>query len=341
MENKERPRLLHIADSVPTDRIWSDVFKQALGEIGELDIIENGRDLSDVQRAQVIRGYDILFTGWATSPVPEELAANPGRLKYICHITGEMRRAIPIQLIEAGIAVTNWGDYPANGVAEGAMALLLATMKDLHEQIMSIRNDAWQLDMSFHGGSLEGLDVGVYGFGAIGRRFVELLRPFGSTIRIFDPYAPSIPEDCIRVDSLHDLFSNSQAIVIHAGLTPDTRKTVTRELLSLLPRHGIVVNTARGGIVDQEALFAELETGRLRAGLDVLEPDGLEPGHPARTWPNLILTAHRAEATWPDDALPQTKLNKMQNICIDNVQRFLDGQSLRYAMDVVRYNRST
>jgi len=92
------------------------------------------------------------------------------------------------------------------------------------------------------------------------------------------------------------MFEQCEAIVIHAALSPETERTVTAELLSLLPDRGIIVNTARGQIIDNEALFAELRRGRLRAALDVTDPEELPRDHPARGYDNLILTAHSRSA---------------------------------------------
>lgn len=334
-------KLLHIANGEAVRQIFNGLFKSELSGKGELRIVENGAALTDAERAALIRECDVLLTGWGASPIPVEIVSNPGNLRYVCHITGEMRHTIPIEVIDAGIPVTNWGDATANGVAEGAMTLLLASAKELHARIRHIERDRWALDGEAHGGTLEGLNVGVYGYGGIGRRFVELIRPFRSTVRIYDPYAATIPHDCIRVDTLERLFEESDAIVVHAGLCDATRRSVTAELLSRLPRHGVVVNTARGGIIDQDALFTELETGRLRAGLDVLEPDSLPPGHPARTWENLILTAHHVENPWPLDGRPATSLTPMQEVCLDNLSRFLVGEPLRFVMDHRRYLLST
>jgi phosphoglycerate dehydrogenase-like enzyme len=110
----------------------------------------------------------------------------------------------------------------------------------------------------------------------------------------------------------------------------------------MLPKYGIVVNTARGAIVDQEALFAELKSGRLRAGLDVLDPDTLPPDHEARRWENLIWTCHSiGGGLWPTDGAPPAELAPHQEICLDNLRRFLRGEPLRFVMDEVRYARST
>lgn len=334
-------KLLHIAAGRPVDSIWNALFRNALSRMGSLEVLSDGAGMAETERARRIRGCDILLTGWGAAPVPEEIAHDPGRLAYICHVTGGMREQIPLAVVDAGMEVTNWGDAPADGVAEGAMALLLAVLKDLRHQARRIEEGAWAMDMQRHGGSLRGLDVSVYGCGAIGRRFVELLRPFGARIRVFDPFAPALPDGVERVHSLEDLFRGAAAVVIHAGLNEATRNSVTADHLALLPRHGILVNTARGGIVDQEALFRELASGRLRAGLDVLEPDSLPPDHPARRWENLVLSCHRIEYPWPSFGEPPTRLTSMQEVALDNIRRYIAGEPLRFRMTHDRYLLST
>lgn len=334
-------QFLHIAKHQPSAAVWNDLFRDALSAMGRLTVLENGESLSEDERAARVRNCDILITSWGSARTPPAVAESPGRLRYICHVTGEMRYAVPPEVIDAGIPVTNWGDAPANSVAEGAMALLLATLKDVHAQAMRVRAGGWQQDTAYFGGSLMGLNVGVYGCGVIGRRFVELLRPFGAHIRIFDPFMAHVPEGCERVDSLEALFDASEAVAIHAGLTDETRHSVNADLLARLPRGGVIINTARGGIVDHDALFRELESGRLRAGLDVTEPEPLPEGHPARGWENLILSGHRIESGWPSYGEPARRLTAIQEIALDNIRRFLSGQQPRFLMTRHRYDLST
>jgi len=336
-----KTRILHIAQDQPDPRIWSAVFVQALKEFGEIELVAGGQSIPDAERARMIRDCEILLTCWGAQRCPEELASDPGQLKYICNITGELARFLPVEFIDAGIRVSNWGDYPAIGVAEGAMSLLLATLKDTHYQIQNVRNDGWKMDMHYRGGSLYDAEVAIYGLGVIGQRFLELIRPFGAKLRLYDPYLGQTPDGCVRCHSLEEMMEGAQILVIHAALTEETRGSITADLLAKLPRHGVVINTARGGIIDQTALFHELESGRLRAGLDVLEPDHLAEDHPARRWENLILTAHRVDHGWPDFNEPPTRLNRMQEICIDNLGRHLSGEKPRFLYDRARYLRST
>jgi phosphoglycerate dehydrogenase-like enzyme len=304
----------------------------------ELDVVDEWESLSDEQLAGLIRQYDVLLLS-RQPRVPDAIADDPGRLKYISYLHGGVSKAVGLPIIRSSIQVTNWGDRVAGEQALNSITLLLATVRDLHARIAGVRRGEKPGFRSV-GEHVAELNIGVYGFGAVAREFVRLLEPFGATIRVYDPYAADIPVHCTRVDSLKALFETSRAIVIHAGLTPETKGSVTRELLALLPDHGIVINTARGAIVDQEALFDELRNGRLRAGLDVLWPDNLPGDHEARQWENLIWTCHRIKGSaWPDEGLAGI-LRPYRN-SLENLEAFVKGQPLKWIIDEKRYESMT
>lgn len=304
----------------------------------ELERVRGCESMTAQELADRMRQADLLLLS-RTPAVPDELAENPGRLKYICYLHGTMRNKIGLPVIRSNIRVTNWGDACGPGLAESSLTLLLAVLKDLPRRILAVRNGEGGGIKSV-GWSVAGLRVGVYGFGFAGRQFVKLLQPFGATIRVFDPYVEAVPEPCLRVDSLKELMETSQALVIHAGWTPETEGSVSRELLAKLPDHGVLVNTARGAIVDQPALFDELRSGRLRAGLDVLWPDNLPPDHEARQWENLIWTCHQfLGKPWPGEE----KENVLRNakVHLENIRAFVDGRPLQHEIDETRYSRMT
>ncbi|MDX1682438.1 MAG: hypothetical protein R3336_04910, partial [Phycisphaeraceae bacterium] len=116
---------------------------QELKKRGNLTIIEQGRELSDEQALAKMREADVLLTMWGARSVPPELAEDPGRVKYILHLTGTCRAYIPIEIIRSEIPVTNWGDAPAAIVAAGAAALLLAVHKDLRPRSNRVEAGQW------------------------------------------------------------------------------------------------------------------------------------------------------------------------------------------------------
>lgn len=334
-------KMIHLAAAEPNSYIWNALFIKELRALGDLTIVPNASSLPVAKVAAAIRDCDVVLSGWGAAAIPEELASNPGKLKYVCHITGEMRYCIPLAIIDTGILVTNWGDAPANAIAEGAFSLLMAVMKDLHRHILQQRGMNAALDKSPVGGGLEGTDVGIYGLGVIGRRFAEMLRPFNPVIRVYDPFATDLPSDCVRVETLEELFGQSRVVVIHAGLNDVTRHSVTAALLARLPDNGILINTARGGIVDHTALCKEVRAGRLRAGLDVTDPEPLPMDHPLRQCPGCIITPHCVGTWWPEDLNRPPRLDKLHQICLDNLRRFMRGEPLQFQMDRKRYLLST
>lgn len=332
--------LLHIAAAEPNAFLWTPGFEKALRERGDFRLLTNGQGMSKERLLKELQQAEVVLTGWGSISLPPELALEPGQVRYICHLTGTMRKEIPLEIIRGPFQVSNWRASPAGPVAEAAFALLLASLKCLPESLRAKEAGAWVTpEIQEITGTLQGLKVGIYGFGVIGRRFAELLRPFGCELSVFDPYA-DLPHDVRGVQDLGELFGSCDAVALHAPLNDQTRETVSADVLARLRDGGILVNTARGGLVDQAALFAELETGRIRAALDVLEPDeALEEEHPARTWPNLIMTAHRsADTTWPRDPM---RLAHYHVTALENLDRYARGEPLEATMDEARYHAST
>lgn len=334
-------RILHITDRRP-QFAPDGPFAEALREFGELVVMDQSRGLSEAEVAAAMRSADVLITNWATRRIPAAVVADPGRLRYILNIGGTCKACVPLEIIQRGILVTNWGDTPAVAVAEGAMALLLAVLKDLRPRTENLRagKGGASKRQGLVSGTLYGLRIGLYGCGAIGRRFVKLVAPFEPELLVYDPYAESFPDGCRVVSGLEALMAESEALVVWAGLSDETRGSVTGELLARLPDQGIVINAARGEIIDQDALFDELRSGRLRAGLDVLVADDYLPvGHEAHTWPNLLITCHDINAAyWPKRP---GKLGYGDRLALDNLQRFADGRPLRFVVDEKRYRLSS
>ena len=300
-----------------------------------------GPEMTEEEKAAIIREYDVVMTMWCSPRIPDCLAENPGKLKYICNITGEMTKWISYELVASpNLVVTNWGDAPAYDVAEGAFALLMSVLRDIPVFLRGAREKHFGAPTGVRTGSLLNTRVGIFGMGVIGRKFVEFLRPFQPRIYAYDPYVSRMPEGVMAVDSLEELCSTAKILVIHAGLTDRTRGVISGDLLARLPDGGVLINTARGAIVDQQALERELVSGRLRAGLDVMYPSDMPPeDSPLRNLDNCILTAHAiGTITWgrsPED------LDMASRNCLDNLERFAAGAELNFIMTPERYQRST
>lgn len=325
----------------------SPVIK-AIRKLYDLDEVLLEPDYNEADYAEIIRKYDVLLTSWSAPHVPNELADNPGNLKYICNITGSIGGWIDEEIVDSPhITITNWGDAAGYGIAEGAVALLMTMLKDIPNFIDYARKDLDRPNTDERRvGTLFNTRVGIYGMGYIGRRFVEYLRPFNPDIYAFDPYVETMPEGVTKVATIDELFKTSQVIAIHAGVTPETVGSITKEHLAMLPDGAVFINTARGRIVDEPALLAEIKSGRIRAGLDVMD-QRLNPENadmpaiddPVRFVSNAVFTGHHIGGNeWgrdPED-LDYSSLN-----CLANLERFSKGEPLQFVIDLDRFHKMT
>lgn len=319
----------------------SDLIKEIKEKYDYTSVVFD-ESMSDEEKANIIRQYDVLLTGWSSPHVPNCLAENPGNLKYICNITGEMRSWIDEEIVASPhFVVTNWGDAPAFSVAEGAFALMMTMMKSIPLHIKNAASGSMEPPASKQHMTLYNTPVGIYGLGVIGRKFLEMLRPFCPKVYVFDPYITDIPEDVTMVDSLEELCKISQIFVVHAALSPETEGSVTADHLAMLRDDTLIINTARGPIIDKDALEKEILSGRLRAGLDVFGKieNMSAPDSSIRQLDNVVQTCHSVGiADW---GLDWDKMVVPMKNCLDNLERFAKGEELKFIMDVERYRRST
>lgn len=199
---------------------------------------------------------------------------------------------------ERGIAVVNQPAYGAPEVATHAVALLLALERRLRASDTFVR-DGWQgaLDL----GGIRALDeatVGVVGGGRIGQAFAERVRPLVRHVVVYDPAPVSLPPGVDRAVSLPELLGRSHLLSLHLPLVPATRGLIGRDELLMLPAGAIVINVARGGLLDEDALAELLHSGHLAgAGLDVFETEPLPRTSPLLDAPNILLTPHSASVS--------------------------------------------
>ena len=194
---------------------------------------------------------------------------------------------------KAGVVVTNVPDYCVEEVATHALALLLALLRRLPEGDAKVRAGGWGLDGLRPMTRLSDVTVGLVGFGRIARRLAESLQVLGCRLLVHDPFlspADGLPE----LVPLEDLLARSDAVSLHAPLTPGTRGMINAETVALMPEHAVLVNTSRGPLIEFAAVADALRAGRLRAaGLDVLPTEPAPPGL-LDDVPNLLVTPHTA-----------------------------------------------
>ena len=197
----------------------------------------------------------------------------------------------------AGIAVARTTAANTTGVAEMALTLMLAAKRRLKLAQTRTQSGIWVKDV---GHELIGGTVGILGYGNIGRRLRRLLTGFDCRVLVHDPF---VDGDSIRADgaepaALEELFRLSDAVSIHVPYSPETHHLVDRRLLSLMKPTAVIVNTARGNIIDEDDLYEALKSGQLAgAGIDVFAREPLPVTSPLLTLDNAFLTPHDASQT--------------------------------------------
>ena len=213
-----------------------------------------------------------------------------------------------------GVWVCNVPDYGTAEVALHAVAMLLALLRNLAGHDREVHAGRWDHRL---GGRLlrpGGLSLGVVGLGRIGRTTMERAAPWFGHVVGYDPYLPADawPAAVERLD-LPELFASSNAVTLHLPLTAETHGLVGADLLGRMPAGSYLVNTARGGLVDLDAVLQALEDGRLAGvGLDVLPQEPPPAGHPLLTHPRALLTPH--VAWYSEEAEAELRRKVAQNV---------------------------
>jgi phosphoglycerate dehydrogenase-like enzyme len=200
-----------------------------------------------------------------------------------------------------GIAVCNTPDGPTVSTAEHAVTLMLLVAKNVKEAEAALRTGTSRSYYVRHQGiELEGKVLGLVGFGRIARHVARIGRGLGMQVTMFDPYVPpsAVPARIARADTLDDLLRAADIVSLHVPLTDATRGMFGPAQFEAMKPGAVFINTARGGLVDPDALLGALETGQLfGAGLDVTSPEPLPVGHPLLDRDDVVVTPHVASAT--------------------------------------------
>jgi phosphoglycerate dehydrogenase-like enzyme len=216
-----------------------------------------------------------------------------------------------------GVAVCTTPGANTETTADHTLALMLAALRRLPEHDRAVRAGAWERTGPALAGELDGATVGLVGYGAIGRAVRRRLTGFGARVLACDPAGA---EDDVELAGLEDLLRASDVVSLHAPLTPATRGLLDRERLALLRPHAVLVNTARGGLVDEDALADALARGALRAAaLDVLTREPPETRARLLALPNVVVTPHVA-------GLSERSVREMTRRATDAVLAVLAGR---------------
>ena len=316
-----RPNVLVLASDVLFQHFFSDETLERLGGVTSWKQSAIREDSPEL-RSQ-IANTDVLVTTWHSPFLTREMLGEEPRVRLIAHCGGEVKSRIAEEIF-AFVTVTNAADPMARGVAEMALALTLSLVRRIPEYATEMRHGVIRTNEQVSvGETLFGRRVGIVGFGRIGRTLAQLLMPFGVDVIVSDPYVQrvAVAASGATLVQLDELVSSCSVVVLCAALTPETRGMFDGRRLSLLPDGAYLINVARGGLIDMEALLQMLRQGRITAALDVTDPlEPLPADHELRRLPNVTLTPHIA-------AGGIEMRREMGVVAVEEVIRFANGLS--------------
>ena len=263
--------------------------------VGRVTYNETGKPLSSTQVAALLPGVDGYIAG--VDAIDAEALAAAGALRVIARYGVGVDKVDLVAAAARGIIVTNTPGANARSVAELTVTLLLLLARPAPRAAAETRAGGWP---RLPGLSLAGKTVGLIGFGAIGRQTARLLGSFDCRLLAHDPMLNEATAAAlgVRAAALDELLAESDFVLLHTLLSPQTRGLVDAAFLARMKPGACLINTARGELIDEAALLAALTDGRLRgAALDVFAAEPPAAGNPLLALPNVIATPHMGAHT--------------------------------------------
>jgi D-3-phosphoglycerate dehydrogenase / 2-oxoglutarate reductase len=308
------PRSFRESDSAAVARL-----EEAVDEVRYNDL---GRPLSAVELRDRLADVDGLLAG-LDAVDGSALEAAP-RLRVVARYGAGVDNVDLQAAARRGVAVTNTPGANAGAVAEWTLLLMLAMCRPLMAADRAVREGRWPV---LRGRELSARTVGLLGLGRVGERVAAGVAGLGGHVLAHDPYLPAPPVG-VELVELDELARRSEVLSLHAPLTCATRGVVGADLLSSLPPGAVLVNTARGELIDEAALLAALETGPLAAAaLDVLAEEPPPADHPLLGRDDVLITPHAAPHT-------AEATEAMARAAVDDLLAVLEGREPRFAIGV-------
>jgi len=272
----------------------------------------------------------LLMWAWPTIDQPMlDLAPNL-KVGAFLNVGGKTATAF----FERGIAMTEARHGWSPSVAELALGLVLNGLRRITEHHLAIRSgtEDWSprlpADVDPRERQLTGRSVGLIGFGGVGKRLAELLGPFRTDLRVFDPYVPDavMGQYGAKKADLAETLSSSDVLVLCAANTGETENLLGTDEIALLPKDAVLVNVARSSLIDTEALIARVKQGDLIVLTDVFDKEPLEEDSVLRTLPNLYGTPHRAGGI-------QESCVRIVTMLVDDLEAFFAGREMKHRFE--------
>lgn len=303
------------------DTFFNEALRKQLEKIGEVTWNESTDQFTHEELCEKIKDIDLCVTGWGTPVFDEEVVACANKLKLIAHTGGSVKPYVTESVYDRGIRVISGNDIFAESVAEGVIAYALTSLRDIPRFSSELKQGIWPSE--FYNKGLLNKTVGIVGYGMIARMVIELLKPFKVKIKVFSRHIQQeeLQKHGMTQCTLEEIFETCDIVSLHSGMTKENYHLITEELLTSMKEGALFINTARGAIVDEQALVRVLKTGKINAVLDVYEVEPLPKDSPLLEIPTVILMPHMGGPTIDRRFVVTESV-------IGDIKRFLENQPM-------------
>jgi len=302
IENKPKLKVALLMNKAMYERILHPddlIFLKSFADIVNVKPCPDALDENFMKEA--IQGADVCITSWGTPKLTKEVLDMAPELKMIAHTAGTPRAIVIDEVWDRKIRVFTAAPVIAIDVAETVLGAMIFSLKCLWQYNSMVHSGEWSRNKEVVSKQLDymkrlnyRLTVGIVSASHVGRNLIRILKPFGVKINLYDPYITDFQASELGVNrvSIEEIMANSDVVSIHAPNLPETYHMINKDLLALMKTGTLFMNTARGPIVDQDALIAELKTGRINAYLDVYDKEPLPEDSELLKLDNVILSPH-------------------------------------------------
>lgn len=306
------------------DRLFRPEAWQSLAEFADAihHIGDDPATKSDL--LTLLASADACLTSWDVAPLDAEVLAAAPRLRAMAHMGGSVKRFVSEAAWERGLHITSAAPALARDVAETTVGLMIVGMKRVWPLAEHVRQGGWRESSWWPARELYRKQVGIVAASNVGRHVIALLQPFGPRILLYDPFVSTEQAAALGVEQvgLDDLLRCADVVSLHAPAKPDTYHLLDARRLTLMKDDALLINTARGNLIDEAALVAELSRGRFFAFLDVTDPEPPAADSPLRRLPNVVVIPHIAGCI--EDC------TRLGDLAVEELRRFFAGEDAIY-----------
>jgi phosphoglycerate dehydrogenase-like enzyme len=267
---------------------------------------------------------DACITSWDVAQLDADVMAAAPRLRAMAHMGSSVKRFVSDAVWARDVRVTSAGLALAVDVAETTLGLMIVGMKRVWPLAQHVRDGGWRETPWWPARELFGKEVGIIGASNVGRHVIKLLQAFAVHVLVCDPFISADEATLLGAQKveLDELLRRSDIVSLHAPAKPDTIHLLNAERLALMKDDALLINTARGSLIDEAALVSELGRGRLFAFLDVTDPEPPAVDSPLRRLENVVVMPHSAGCI--------ENCGRMGELAVEELRRFFAGEPALY-----------